>query len=117
MFLVSGEPGIGKTRLADELSARAHARGLRVIWGRCREHAGSPAYWPIVQIIRVFAEGPEFAQLAEALGKGIEQVAALVPEIGRPAVVREEGRTDSGRSIRTKRGFGCSMRSRHCSRA
>jgi len=31
MFLVSGEPGIGKTRLADEFSARAQARGLRVI--------------------------------------------------------------------------------------
>jgi tetratricopeptide (TPR) repeat protein len=95
MFLVSGEPGIGKTRLADKFSARAQARGLRVIWGRCWERAGSPAYWPIIQIIRAFAERPDFAQLTEALGPGIEQVAALVPEIVRLPSVHGE-RTSSG---------------------
>ena len=93
MFLISGEPGIGKTRLADEFSARAQARGLRVIWGRCWERAGSPAYWPIIQIIRLFAERPDFAQ---ALGPGIEQIGALVPEIVRPPSVHGE-RTSSGR--------------------
>lgn len=41
MFVVSGEPGIGKTRLADEFSARAQARGIRVIWGRCWEGGGA----------------------------------------------------------------------------
>ncbi len=95
MFLVSGEPGIGKTRLADEFSARAQARGLQVVWGRCWARAGSLAYWPIIQIIRVFAERPDFAQLAEALGPGIEHVAALVPEIVRPAPVGK--RTGLGR--------------------
>jgi tetratricopeptide (TPR) repeat protein len=87
-FLVSGEPGIGKTRLADEFSARAQARGLRVMWGRCWERGSVPAYWPIIQIIRLCAERPDFAELAEALGPGIEQVAALVPEIVGPAPVR-----------------------------
>jgi predicted ATPase len=90
MFLISGEPGIGKTRLADELSARAQARGLRVIWGRCWQGGGAPAFWPIVQIIRACAERPDFAQLTEALGAGIEQVAALAPEIVRPAPTHEE---------------------------
>ncbi len=96
MFLVSGEPGIGKTRLADEFSTRAQARGLRVSWGRCWERGSVPAYWPIIQIIRACAERPDFAQLTEALGPGIEQVAALVPEIVRPAPVHGE-RTGSGR--------------------
>ena len=32
-FLISGEPGIGKTRLADELAADAASRGVRVAWG------------------------------------------------------------------------------------
>ena len=90
MFLVSGEPGIGKTRLADEFSTRAQARGIRVIWGRCWEGGGAPTYWPIIQIIRVCGERSDFAQLAEALGPGIEQVAALVPEIVRPAPIHGE---------------------------
>ncbi len=96
MFLVSGEPGIGKTRLANEFSARAAARGLRVMWGRSWEGAGAPAYWPIIQIIRACAERPDFAQLTEALGAGIEQVAALVPELIQPAPSHGE-RADAGR--------------------
>ena len=46
LLLVSGEPGIGKTRLANELAAIATARGVRVAWGRCWEAGGAPAYWP-----------------------------------------------------------------------
>jgi hypothetical protein len=45
-FLISGEPGIGKTRLASELAAVSEARGIRVAWGRCWEAGGAPAFWP-----------------------------------------------------------------------
>ena len=48
LFLLSGEPGIGKTRLAEEISTDASARGMRVVWGRCWEGGGAPAYWPII---------------------------------------------------------------------
>jgi len=34
LFLLSGEPGIGKTRLAEEISNDASERGMRVVWGR-----------------------------------------------------------------------------------
>jgi predicted ATPase len=37
MVLLAGEPGIGKTRLAEELAAQARARGALVLWGRCWE--------------------------------------------------------------------------------
>ena len=43
LYLLSGEPGIGKTRLADEVSAIAAARGAAVYWGRCWEAGGAPA--------------------------------------------------------------------------
>ncbi|HEX2384774.1 MAG TPA: BTAD domain-containing putative transcriptional regulator [Acidimicrobiales bacterium] len=48
-FVLSGEPGIGKTRLVEELSARAATAGATVVWARCPEGASS-AYWPWLQI-------------------------------------------------------------------
>lgn len=52
MFLVSGEPGIGKTRLTNEVASRAANLGARVICGRCWQGPGAPAYWPWIQIVR-----------------------------------------------------------------
>jgi len=45
LFMLSGESGIGKTRLAEEISNYASALGMRVLWGRCWEGGGAPAYW------------------------------------------------------------------------
>jgi DNA-binding SARP family transcriptional activator len=57
LVLVAGEPGIGKSRLIDELAGRARARGARVLAGRCWQAGGAPAYWPW---IRALAElGPD----------------------------------------------------------
>ena len=46
LFLLAGEPGIGKSRLTEELAVCARARGARVLVGRCWEAGGAPAYWP-----------------------------------------------------------------------
>ena len=40
--LVSGEPGIGKTRLATEVAAVAHAQGAVVLYGRCDDELEVP---------------------------------------------------------------------------
>jgi MoxR-like ATPase len=56
LFLISGEPGIGKSRLADEVGALATERGVRVLWGRSWEAGGAPAYWPWVRIARLSAD-------------------------------------------------------------
>jgi DNA-binding winged helix-turn-helix (wHTH) protein/predicted ATPase len=55
--LLGGEPGIGKTRTAEELSANARARGARVLAAWCYEGEGAPPYWPWVQILRSALEG------------------------------------------------------------
>src|SRR5271168_2562712 len=57
LFLLAGEPGIGKTRLADELARVAVAQGVQVLWGRCWEGGGAPTYWPLCQVIRGCIEG------------------------------------------------------------
>ena len=44
LFLIQGEPGIGKSRLADEVTAPARRpRGAHVLVGRCWEAGGAPA--------------------------------------------------------------------------
>jgi hypothetical protein len=45
LYLFAGEPGIGKTRLATEVTRIARQRGARVSWGRCWEAGGAPPYW------------------------------------------------------------------------
>ena len=49
LVVLSGEAGIGKSRLAEELAVEAKARGANVLWGHCWEAGGAPAYWPWVQ--------------------------------------------------------------------
>jgi predicted ATPase len=46
LVIVSGEAGIGKTRLADTFADLARDASARVVWGRCWEAGGAPAYWP-----------------------------------------------------------------------
>src|SRR5919204_551149 len=48
LVLIGGEPGIGKSRLAETLIARAVERDARILVGRCWEAGGAPAYWPWV---------------------------------------------------------------------
>ncbi len=51
LYLLTGEPGIGKSRLAAEVAAAARGRGLRVAWGRCWEAGGAPVFWPWREVI------------------------------------------------------------------
>jgi tetratricopeptide (TPR) repeat protein len=49
--LVVGEPGIGKTRLAEEVGVIAAARGMAVAWGRAWETGGAPPFYPWVEAL------------------------------------------------------------------
>jgi tetratricopeptide (TPR) repeat protein len=64
VFLITGEPGIGKSRLMELVAARAQTLGWRVLAGRCWDGGGAPAYWPWVQVVR--AAGGDFDRLTAA---------------------------------------------------
>jgi tetratricopeptide (TPR) repeat protein len=83
LFLIGGEPGIGKSRLADELGDEADRRGAKVLWGRCWEAGGAPAYWPWVQILRSYIRDCDPQALERQLGGGTPDLVHLFPELRR----------------------------------
>ncbi|MEU8083092.1 BTAD domain-containing putative transcriptional regulator [Micromonospora sp. NPDC049101] len=50
LALLSGDPGAGKSALAEELSRQLVAEGWNTAWGRSPEYDGAPAAWPWTQI-------------------------------------------------------------------
>lgn len=76
VLLLAGEPGIGKTRLAEEAGRLARASGMVCRWGRAVEDEGSPPYWPFRQVLRALTgfEGADRSDLSP-----------VVPELGAPS--------------------------------
>src|SRR6185436_19463218 len=81
VVLLTGEAGIGKTRVALALADIALQRSAMVLWGACLEDQGAPAYWPWVQALRQFAQSCDDAMLCAALGNGASCVAQIYPDL------------------------------------
>ena len=74
-----GEAGIGKTRLAEELAHRVQADGGQVVWGRCTDGTGAPAYWPWRQVLTALAGSREPSAVARATAGRGAAAALLLP--------------------------------------
>lgn len=81
LAVVAGEPGIGKSRLLDELAGHAANTGVTTLHARCYEGEGAPAFWPWTQIVRSAISGLDVSALRDRLGAGASDIAALVPEL------------------------------------
>jgi predicted ATPase len=81
VVLISGEPGIGKTRCAEALADVAEDQGALVLWGRCHEEAGAPPYWPWAQILRAYVDASSLDEVRLNMGTAAKDIAALVPEL------------------------------------
>ncbi len=81
LVLIGGEPGIGKSRLADEIAGRARDRGFLVLWGRAWEDAGAPAYWPWIQILRAYLRQTDADEARSRLATSAEDNAQKLPEV------------------------------------
>lgn len=84
---VTGEAGIGKTRLVEEAASRAAAGGATVVVGRCWDNDGSPAFWPWEQALSDLVDqiGLDAARAA-ATGRGAG-AALLIAALGVEPVV------------------------------
>src|SRR6185503_1877720 len=105
LVLVAGEPGIGKSRLADELAHHARDRGARVCVGRCWEAGGAPAYWPWVQALRAYVRDVDRDALRAQLGGDGAQLATLLPELA--DLVDAPAETDRFRLLEAVATFLC----------
>jgi DNA-binding SARP family transcriptional activator len=81
VILIGGEPGIGKSRLAERVGEIARARSARVLVGRCWEAGGAPAYWPWVQALREYTRDTPAAALREDVGSGAAELAHILPDL------------------------------------
>jgi tetratricopeptide (TPR) repeat protein len=95
VILLAGEPGIGKTTLAERVAGHATDEGARVVWSRSWDGGGAAPYWTWAQVVRTLTEdlgddalrsfiSPETAHvtlLAPALAERFGDVAKSILEL------------------------------------
>ena len=81
MAMLVGEPGIGKSRMAEEVATYAGLRGAQVLWGRCYEEQGAPSYWPWVQAIRSHVRVRDPDALRSEMGAGAADIGEIVSDV------------------------------------
>jgi serine/threonine protein kinase/tetratricopeptide (TPR) repeat protein len=83
LVLISGEPGVGKTRLVGQILADARARGWLSLSGHCYETAGTPPFIPFVELVERVGRAMPAAMFREVLGDAAPEIARLTPELRR----------------------------------
>ncbi len=81
-----GEPGAGKTVLAEAAAEMARAAGTLIGWSRCVDSEGSPALWPWFELLRGLPPGQD-VDAALALLRG--ERATADPDHGGPFAAYE----------------------------
>ena len=81
LVMLVGEPGIGKTRTAEEFAEHARHDGAAVLWGRCYDGEWSPPYGPFAEAITEYVRAAPADALRADLGFGAAPIARLVPAL------------------------------------
>ncbi|HSC27512.1 MAG TPA: protein kinase [Vicinamibacterales bacterium] len=93
VVLIGGEPGIGKTRLAQALLEQAAALDAVALVGHCREAGGSVPYAAFVDVLERLFERLGESTARAVLGESLPEIARLMPtatrRFGEPAPVTE----------------------------
>ncbi|HYZ01573.1 MAG TPA: AAA family ATPase [Candidatus Binatia bacterium] len=85
LLLVTGEAGVGKTRLVEELRSACARGGAATAEARSYAAEGALAYGPVVAWLR----SPAFAGASERVEGGRSELARLLPELGDPPAAPE----------------------------
>ena len=82
LVLIGGEPGVGKTRLANEILEQGKSRGWLTLTGHAYEEAGAP-FISAVEILEEMVRVVPPRDLRRLLGEAGSEIARLVPELRR----------------------------------
>ncbi len=85
LFLLEGEPGIGKTFLAENFALDAAATAARLLWAWCSDSPQAPALWPWLQLVHGYLHSDHSAKArvqsqkrsAVYVGPATNEIAAL----------------------------------------
>jgi DNA-binding CsgD family transcriptional regulator/tetratricopeptide (TPR) repeat protein len=95
--VISGEAGIGKTRLVSAIVDAARSRGLLTLAGDCLPTAaGAIPYAPFVEALRTLIRATEPGAVAGLLGPSRLEVGRLLPEVASTASPARDGPDDRG---------------------
>src|SRR5437588_10998743 len=81
VVLLVGELGIGKTRLLDEVAARALHNGAIVLRGEASDSEGMPPYLPFLEALGRYIRATPLDQLREQVGIAPQVLASILPEL------------------------------------
>jgi predicted ATPase/class 3 adenylate cyclase len=93
VVIVGGEAGMGKTRLVNDLAARARRLGCVVLSGACSEAELSLPYLPFLEAIGNRLAKENLDELRSRLGSAADELAQLFPQMGRPAAIGGDATT------------------------
>ena len=83
MVLLGGEPGVGKTRLVEQVLDTAQRRRCLALTGRCYEREGTPPFMPFIETLEHYARRVQPGALRTALGEAAPELARLMPDLRR----------------------------------
>ena len=81
LVMVGGEPGVGKSRLAQEMAREGRDRGFRVFTGHCYEGEGDLPYMPWVEMIEAAARETPPELFRELLADSAPEMARIAPQL------------------------------------
>jgi tetratricopeptide (TPR) repeat protein/transcriptional regulator with XRE-family HTH domain len=81
LLLITGDPGVGKSRLLAEAAGQARERGWAVLSGGCTRQSGQEPYEPFVSMLAAAITGMSLPQRRHQHLTGCGWLARLLPEL------------------------------------
>ena len=91
VVLISGDPGVGKSRLAEQLARLAARQGTRVLQARGEDETASSPYAVWVDLLGSLIEATSVEAVRSSAGASATELGRLVPALARPTEARREG--------------------------